>query len=296
MISIDIIVPTYNRLADIHKFVDEILAQTYPAFTVYIVDDCGECDLQWLVNYDAKINYIRLQRNQGQASARNVGIKTGKGDIVVSLDDDAWFFDDKEALAKLAERFTKYDKIGCLMFDVLEPEKKWLSEIRNLHDGEVIGSHITCGCAYQRIALEKIGGFNEFFHSGSEESDMTLKLLYFGYELVFTKQIRVFHNYNGKERSRKWYNKVRYNTARNDLLIVLMYFPKAFVLKYFFGKYFSHIKFSLLNKRKNKVDQLTAFCLTILTIFVVPFYIRRIGENRKELSKSDFIKWLNIRW
>ena len=111
MISIDIIVPTYNRLADIHKFVDEILAQTYPAFTVYIVDDCGDCDLNWLVHYDVKIHYIRLQKNQGQSSARNVAIKMGKGDIVVSLDDDAWFLDDKEALTKLAERFMKSDKI-----------------------------------------------------------------------------------------------------------------------------------------------------------------------------------------
>jgi glycosyltransferase involved in cell wall biosynthesis len=296
MLSIDIVVPTYNRPDDIKKFVDEILSQSYDNFNVFIIDDHGEADLSWLLSYNSKIHYTRLSKNQGQASARNIGIKKGVGDIVVSLDDDAWFYKDIEALKKVANYFMQPDKPGCVMFDIIEPDKKWLSEIRDLQEGEEIGSHITCGCAYQRKALEKIGGFNEFFHSGAEESDIAFKLIYNNYKLIFGKGVKVYHNYHGGERSRKWYNKVRYNTTRNDLLIVLMYFPKATVLKYFFGKYASHLKFSLLNKRRNKLDQLTAFFLTILTIFVVPFYINRIRENRRELSKSKFIKWLNIRW
>ena len=296
MLSIDIIVPTYNRLDNIRKFIDEILKQTYLAFTVYIVDDCGECDLSWLIDYNIKIHYTRLERNQGQANARNVAIRKGKGDIVVSLDDDAWFFEDNEALSKLARRFNQSEKLGCLMFDILEPEKKWLSEIRGLKEGEVIGSHITCGCAYQRVVLENIGGFNEFFHSGAEESDIALKLIYFGYELVFSKEIRVFHNYNGSERSRKWYNKLRYNTTRNDLLIVLMYFPLEYRVKFFFGKYLSHLKYSLLTKRSNRIDQITAFLYTFITIFVIIFYIKRIRKNRRVILSKDFVKWLAIRW
>lgn len=296
MLSIDIIVPTYNRLDDIRVFVEEILKQTHPNFNVYIVDDFGACDLSWLKGYNEKIHYTRLSENQGQASARNVAIKKGKGDVIVSLDDDAWFYEDKDALKKVSEYFQNSSNIGCLMFDILEPEKKWLSEIRNLKEGEEIGSHITCGCAYPRTALEEIKGFNEFFHSGAEESDISLKLIFAGYQLIFGKKIRVFHNYNGSERSRKWYNKVRYNTTRNDLLIVLMYFPFLPGIKYFFGKYLSHLKFSLLNRRIKRFDQLTAFFYTFIVIFVIPFYIKRIVINRKGLSKKDFRKWLIIRW
>ena len=225
MLSVDIIVPTYNRSDDIKKFVDEILKQTYPHFCVYIIDDHGECDLSWLTEFHDKISYKRLSKNQGQATARNVAIKEGIGDIIISLDDDAWFYEDDNAIEKVVNYFEQPNNTGCLMFDILEPGKEWLGDIRGLKNNEEIGSHITCGCAYQRKALDKIEGFNEFFHSGAEESDISLKLIYFGYNLVFSRKIRVFHNYNGSERSRKWYNKVRYNTTRNDLLIVLMYFP-----------------------------------------------------------------------
>ena len=105
MLSIDIVVPTYTRPDDIKKFVDEILSQSYDKFNVFIIDDHGEADLSWLLNYNSKIHYTRLSKNQGQASARNIGIKKGVGDIVVSLDDDAWFYKDIEALKKVANYF-----------------------------------------------------------------------------------------------------------------------------------------------------------------------------------------------
>jgi GT2 family glycosyltransferase len=294
--QIDIIVPTYNRPDDIKRFIKEVLNQNYPNFSVYIIDDHGEDDLDWVSRVDHRIKFFRLNKNLGQSAARNFAIEKSEAEIIVSLDDDAWFFDDPDSLRKIVDYFQYDSTIGCVMFDVLEPNTVWLSKQRNIKDKEEIGSHITCGCAYRKSSLMKIGGFSNFFHSGAEETDISLKLINSGSKLIFGEKIKVFHNYNGGERSREWYNKVRHNTTRNDLLIVIMYYPLLLKIPFLLGKYFSHIKFSVFNKRSNTIDQLTATLYTIKSIFSFFKAMPIALKNTNSMKFSTFQKWYKIKW
>lgn len=290
---IDIIVPTYNRPDDIKKFVSEIQKQNYNEYHVIIVDDCSTEEIESLIPTNhTNFSYVKLPENKGQAYARNVAISMGKGNIIVSLDDDAWF-ENPDSLFSINKTFLNYPKLGCLMFNVRSPEENYLSEVHGIeHDNELVGSHITCGCAYTRKALLDIGGFSGFLHSGAEETDVTLRLIEKKHEIRFSKEIKVFHNYTPKVRTNSWYRKLRFNTTRNDLLIVLMRYPSIKIIPYFFGKYFSHVKFSFLSKR----DRIVTGLYTILALPAALLKIHIAFKHRKAVSLNDFNKWIKIRW
>lgn len=290
---IDIIVPTFNRPNDIEKFIFEIQKQEYKDFHVFIIDDCGEERIEHLIPQNNKFfTYIRLPENKGQAFARNIALEKGSGDIIVSLDDDAWF-ENLNALSLLEKYFKDYPNLGCLMFDVRTPQDDYLSVLHDIkNDAVVIGSHITCGCAYKREALVVIGGFGGYLHSGAEETDVTLKLLSQNYEIRFAKQILVFHNYLPSIRSKEWYRKLRFNTTRNDLMIVMMRYPFRYILPYLFGKYFSHVVYSFKSNRD-------WFVAGVYTLFALPAAITKFNvilSNRSAISTEDFKKWIKIRW
>ncbi|MCC6447741.1 MAG: glycosyltransferase family 2 protein [Chitinophagaceae bacterium] len=289
---IDIIVPTYNRPNDIEKFVSEIQKQNYIDYHVYIIDDCGKEPIENLIPKNSFFTYCRLNENKGQAFARNVAIGMGHGDIIVSLDDDAWF-EDTDGLMKIQRYFAEYPQLGCLMFDVRTPAEDYLSSIHHIKENAaLIGSHITCGCAYSRKAIDRIGGFGGFLHSGAEETDVTLKLIIEKFELRLAKNIKVFHNYVPSVRSKEWYRLLRFNTTRNDLLIVLMRYPLLKVIPYFLGKYFSHVYYSFKTSR----DRFFAGLYTLMALPAAFFKFPVALKNRKALTNIEFANWIKIRW
>ncbi len=92
MPKVSIVLPTYNRLSQLQKVLAGLEAQIYPlpAFEVVVVSD-GATDGtdEFLRTYTTPLNLrLFVQRNQGAATARNLGIKMAQGEIIVFLDDD----------------------------------------------------------------------------------------------------------------------------------------------------------------------------------------------------------------
>lgn len=284
--AIDIIVPTYNRPDDLKKYIDEIDKQVFENVTIWIIDDHGQCDIKRLIPEHKKYSYIRLPENKGQAYARNIPLASGKGDIVISMDDDAWFDDDNQALQKITGYFEEYQDLGCLMFNVSTPLTGFKD---NYERGEEIPLHVTCGCAYRRHVLEQIGGFSGFLHSQAEETDISLKIIATDFKIRFAPDVKVFHNFNPNARSLKWYRYMRHNTARNDLLIVVMRYPLKLVPVYLAGKYINHLRFDIKNKKYQIALYLS---LSILLGFVMrlPQAIRL----RRPVSMEKFNYWRKL--
>ena len=89
--QISIIVPVYNVEKYIRRCVESILAQTYSAFELILVDDgssdrCGDiCDEY--AEKDHRIIVIH-QENHGVSAARNVGLEIAKGKYITFCDSD----------------------------------------------------------------------------------------------------------------------------------------------------------------------------------------------------------------
>jgi Glycosyltransferases involved in cell wall biogenesis len=126
-IIISVIVPVYKAEKYINKCIDSILAQTYPNFEIILIED-GSPDNSGKIcdEYALKDSRIRAfhKTNGGVSSARNVGLREAKGDLICFIDSDDFVEKDYfEAIAANAN----YD-LGIYGYELLSTHWK-ISEI-----------------------------------------------------------------------------------------------------------------------------------------------------------------------
>lgn len=90
------LIPTYNRLAQISRAIDSVLAQTYPVSEVIVVDDGSTDGTADFVEqkYGWRVRLFR-QPNSGVSAARNHGIREARGEWIAFLDSDDWWHPEK---------------------------------------------------------------------------------------------------------------------------------------------------------------------------------------------------------
>ncbi|BAN36768.1 glycosyltransferase [Sulfuricella denitrificans skB26] len=93
--SFSVIIPAYNSETTLARAIDSVLAQTYPAQEIIVVDD-GSADgtAEVVARYGDKLCYMR-QDNAGVSSARNHGARIASGDWLAFLDADDWYYPDR---------------------------------------------------------------------------------------------------------------------------------------------------------------------------------------------------------
>lgn len=91
--SIDVIIPTFNRARIVSNAIESVLDQTYANFKLHLVDD-GSTDntVEILERYSTHPNVkIYIQNNKGVSSARNLAAFEGNNKWISFLDsDDFW--------------------------------------------------------------------------------------------------------------------------------------------------------------------------------------------------------------
>lgn len=91
-IKVSVIIPVYNTEKYVGECLDSLLAQTMQEWEAICVDD-GSTDgslfiEQEYVAKDTRVKVIELEKNAGQAMARNIGLAAAKGEYVYFLDSD----------------------------------------------------------------------------------------------------------------------------------------------------------------------------------------------------------------
>lgn len=98
MKTLSIVVPTYNRVAELTRCVESILPQLGADHELIVADD-GSTDGTgaYLESVKAKnpgkFNYVLLGKNRGPSYTRNRGIETATGEYIVLFDSDDYFID-----------------------------------------------------------------------------------------------------------------------------------------------------------------------------------------------------------
>lgn len=93
---VSVIIPNFNRKAELQRAVDSVLSQDYEELEIIVVDDASTVDvsLSFPPLEPEKLRWISLPENRGGATARNVGIDAARGELVAFLDsDDVWTSD-----------------------------------------------------------------------------------------------------------------------------------------------------------------------------------------------------------
>ncbi len=90
-LQISIIIPVYNTESFLTECIDSILAQTYTAFEIIIINDGSTDNSPQICNaYAAKYKNITILHsdNEGVSSARNKGINIARGEYILFVDGD----------------------------------------------------------------------------------------------------------------------------------------------------------------------------------------------------------------
>lgn len=120
--KISIVTPALNQVDFIERTVRSVLEQGYPNLE-YIVVDGGSTDgtLDILRDYRSKLILIS-EKDKGQTSAINKGLRIATGEIVAYLNSDDLYL--KDSLFKVAKAF------------IDKPEALWISGRCKIIDGE----------------------------------------------------------------------------------------------------------------------------------------------------------------
>ncbi|HET8654107.1 MAG TPA: glycosyltransferase family A protein [Longimicrobiaceae bacterium] len=201
---VSVVVPCYNAADFIGRALDSILAQSYRAFEVLVIND-GSPDTPALEEalrpYLSRIRYVR-QENQGPGGARNTGILQARGEYVAFLDsDDAW---EREFLAeqmRLLEADPELDLVyadallvgdtpfaGRTFMDICPSQGEVTFESLLREECSVVTSCVVA----KRQSLIAAGLFDaRFFHS--EDFDLWLRLLQSGGRIRYHRRCLGLH-------------------------------------------------------------------------------------------------------
>jgi glycosyltransferase involved in cell wall biosynthesis len=173
------IVPVYNCAQYVGKAIESILAQTYPAHEIIVVDD-GSTDStrEALEPYKDSIIYV-YQKNAGEPAARNTGIRHSTGEYIAYLDaDDLWLPDKLELQMEYFRNHPQCDLVytDMMTFDdqgVIECSVR-ASRARVYSSGKIFPRLFretlfgSGSVVLRKAAAEQAGGFDETFFVGSD--------------------------------------------------------------------------------------------------------------------------------
>lgn len=125
---VSVIIPFFNAEKYLNETIDSVLAQTYDAWELLLVDD-GSTDgssaiaRSYAERAPAKVRYIEHDghKNRGVCASRNVGIREARGEYIALLDaDDLWF---PHKLARQVDIMETQPEAGM----VFGPSEYWYS-------------------------------------------------------------------------------------------------------------------------------------------------------------------------
>ncbi|MDQ7948111.1 MAG: glycosyltransferase family A protein [Pedobacter sp.] len=101
--KVSVIIPTYKRPTTLKRAIDSALHQSYTNLEVIVVDDNSDGDvfreetekLMSQYGQNERVVYLKHQKNQNGAAARNTGILHSSADFIAFLDDDDYFLPTK---------------------------------------------------------------------------------------------------------------------------------------------------------------------------------------------------------
>jgi glycosyltransferase involved in cell wall biosynthesis len=169
---VSILINNYNYGHFIQQAIESALTQTYKNIEVFVVDDGSQDNSAEVINGYSKDNITPIfKKNGGQASAFNEGFLMAKGDLILFLDADDYFYPRK--VASIVDLFRANPDIGWIFhkldyinaygksLPVADPShtisKDRIVDFRSIfRRGQRFSHTIPCGLCFRREVINQI--------------------------------------------------------------------------------------------------------------------------------------------
>jgi len=201
MVTVSVVIPTYNSAGTLSRAVDSVLAQTIDNLEIVIVDDAStDHSMDVLDKYqNDSVTVIQHATNQGGSAARNTGVAASNGEYIAFLDaDDEWHPKKLERqLDTIRTRPKEYVVVHCdrsYQMGWIDRCREYLAPLigtvqteYNKEGGtelikEVLLMNLSTGAStllVKRTAYEEIGGFDPTFDR-HQDWEFLIRLLQVG--------------------------------------------------------------------------------------------------------------------
>lgn len=171
--KVSIIIPTYNEEKVIGKCLTSLSKQNYKITEIIVVDDGSKDDTRLKVQkvkekLDLKNLKLISQKHKGAGSARNLGVKNSRGEVLVFLDADMTF--NNNFIKKLIDPILKGEARGTFSKEeyVSNWQKTWAKSwsvnegwVKRRRHPENYPDEQKVFRAILRKEFERVGGFDE---------------------------------------------------------------------------------------------------------------------------------------
>ncbi len=274
---LSVIIPTFNgeRLLKKSLFYLEKSIEKLIKKEVILVDN-GSTDAteNFIKKNYPTINYLKLDQNYGFAKAINTGAKKAKGRYLLFLNNDCFLKKDtvkkmiefleknkeyvatqpvvyniKDKMLKIEDKepldkqFTKGEvgylvELGKGKAEVIH-NSEFRAQNKKEKDRYVYGLSASC-LLIRKEVFEKIGMFDESFHSYLEDVDLFIRLAKRGYQYYPTLSTSCFHL--SLSTSRKMGSYKQRQDLKNWIRIILKNYSLRFILKHFPGLFIERLR------------------------------------------------------
>lgn len=198
--SLSIIIPFYNSLKTIDRCLLSVFKSKFKSYEVIAVSDNSTDGSEDIVKkYPCKL--INLKKNVGAATARNMGAKIARGDILVFLDSDVII--KKNALGIINKNFeNKNVNLIQGIYSHKPNYKKFTTQFLQSHlcyylfsdNKKFTESLCSCFVSIRKKIFLEANGFDEIFYSSnSEDEDLGYRLIEKGYEIPIDRRLNTIH-------------------------------------------------------------------------------------------------------
>ncbi|NOZ28731.1 MAG: glycosyltransferase [Chloroflexi bacterium] len=278
---VSVVIPVYNRIAYLDDTIQSVLGQTYPHWEITIVDDGSEEETsQALQRYASERITIIRQPNQGNAVARNTGIREARGRYIICLDsDDLWHPDMlRECVAVLEShpdadvvytQFRIMDAEGQVVPIPPAPEPKEGDLLESLLMGFPI---LPSSALIRRRCFERWG----MFTPGLDDWEMWLRWAAHGCRFKCIARPRVLYRIHDRNFHLDWAKRRKIHFATLDTFYRQPNLPATAIRRRDEAYANQHFYFAVLAWRVNRPDDALAE------------FVRAIRANPRYLRDLDF--------
>ncbi len=204
-VKYSVIIPVYNRPAEVEELLDSLSRQTMRNFEVVIIEDgssqlCRDVVDKYVAN-GLSVRYF-LKENEGRSIARNYGIERAEGEYFIFFDSDCVIPIDYFEKLDSMRRVNPYDAFGGP--DAADSSFTTTQKAINfamtsfLTTGGIRGGRVslekftprTFNMGFSRKVYETVGGFREMF---SEDIDMSTRIRVAGFSIGLYPDLPVYH-------------------------------------------------------------------------------------------------------
>lgn len=212
---VSVIVVTLNNAALLKNCLASLVAQSWPAIEIIVVDNGSEEDIAGLVTKEfPRAMFLRFEENLGFAEGNNRGIAASRGEFVALINNDAVASADwVKSLVEAARADPRAGAVASVIIDGNNPAvfdscgmgAALDGMSRQVAKGDPVAGAAHprellmasgCACLYRRAALDDVGLFDPDFFAYCEDSDLGLRLQMAGWRCLLAKDAVVHHFYS----------------------------------------------------------------------------------------------------